>query len=270
MNIEIVKNLNEFLNVIHRTEYFKNNWYRGHRETSYRLEPSIYRNKVSVVTGEESIQFRHYEVKDENLAIKEFKKKFDNKLSNHIYSDLDYLYLMQHNGIETRLLDFTSNPLIALFFSVVERKNINLVKEDFESEYEFDDECSAVFCVNPIDINKMSFGQDKIIDLSYMKFTKFKNLLTPICIEPNNCKIDRRLDIQNGKFVLFGKEANALDWYDITRKSMLKIIIPNSKRPQILKELSKKFNIDYTTVYPDYEGLKLHVKNKIEGKYKKL
>ncbi|CAM4002989.1 FRG domain-containing protein [Flavobacterium branchiophilum] len=270
MKTIIAKNINEFLNIIHQNENFKNNWYRGHKETSYRLEPTLYRNKKEVITGEKPVQFRYYEINDENLSIKEFKKFFKGKTDNYKYSDIDYLYMMQHNGIETRLLDFTSNPLIALFFSVVDKKQVNIEKENYQSDDELDEECSAIFCIDPISVNKVSFNTESIIDLSFVKFNKIKNLRTPICIEPKNTKIDKRLENQYGKFVLFGSEVNPLDWYDITRKSILKIIIPNSKRPQILKELNNRFKINYSYVYPDNEGLKLQVKKKVEDKYKKL
>ena len=270
MHIELATNINDFLNIIHNTEYFNNNWYRGHTMSSYRLEPSLYRNKKEVITGDKYIQFRHYELNDENLAIKEFKKRLNGKYDSQKLRDIDYLYLMQHNGIETRLLDFTTNPLIALFFSVVEPKCINKKKEEIYSLDEFSEEYSSVFCINPKIINEITFGINKIIDLSYVKFAKIQNLRTPICVEPSNPDIDNRLKIQNGKFILFGKEVNPLDWYDVPRKTMLKIMIPNSRRERILYYLDKKFNINYTTIYPDMEGVKLQVRNKIKDKYKKL
>ena len=268
MKVKVIKSVNEFLSLIHHTENFENNWFRGHKETEYRLEPNLYRSKKEVITGDDYIQFRHYEIEDEQLAIKEFKAKFSPSIDDYKLNDLDYLYLMQHNGIKTRLLDFTSNPLIALFFSVVEDKTSNENKEDWSSEDEFDENCSSVFCIDPKMVNKISFGVESIIDLSFLEFKKIKNLLTTVCIEPKNSKIDKRLEAQYGKFVLFGSEVNSLDWYDVPRKSMLKILIPNSKRTKILNELDRKFNINYMTVYPDNEGLKHYVNSKVKGNIK--
>jgi len=273
MKLEVAKNINEFLNIIHKTDYFNNNWFRGHRDAHFRLEPSLYRGKKEVITGAGRIQLRHYELNDENLAIKEFKKRVSSSYANYNLSDIDYLYMMQHHGIETRLLDFSTNPLIALFFSVAESKRTeNQFKKSHYSQKldEFAEDCSSVFCINPKTINKVSFGKEKIIDLSYVKFKDIQNLLTPVCIEPTDNSISTRLKTQNGKFVLFGSEVNPLDWYDVPRQTMLKILIPNSKRERILFNLDKKFDINYTTVYPDIEGIKLYVKRKVENNYKKL
>lgn len=273
MKIEVINSVNEFLNVIHQTENFENCWYRGHKEATFRLEPTLYREKKQVLEGHKRFQIRHYEVEDEELIINEFKTKLPLTMNDYIPNDLDYLYLMQHNGIKTRLLDFTANPLIALFFSVYESKNRNEDTEDFTERDEFDENCSTVFCINPKIVNKVSYGIESIVDLSFLNFQKVRFLHTPVCIEPKNPKIDKRIEAQFGKFVLFGKEVNPLDWYDVPRKKMLKILIPNSKRIRILRELNRKYGINSESVYPD-TGITTNqiaeLKLLVRGKYTKL
>ena len=272
MTIETVTSIKEFLYLIHKTEYIDYNWFRGHKEAIYRLEPTLYRNKKEIITGEGVIKMRHYEVEDEDVALKEFRKNFKNQVDNYKYNDIDYLYLMQHNGINTRLLDFTLNPLIALFFGVVEnkegKKNYNIVEKTENDE--FDDDSSAVFCINPLKINLISFSSERIIDFAHKSFKILRQMPMPVCIEPTEVKIDRRLEIQKGKFVFFGTEVKELDWYEEPRKHILKILIPDEHRHKILKELDRKFNINFSTVYPDYEGLKKYVNQKTKGRLKKL
>lgn len=83
--------------------------YRGHADAAlFKLKPSIGRhftgswNKV---------------VEREKKSLDEFKKRAIPYLRYTPKLDIDWLCLMQHYGCSTRLIDFTSNPLVALFFA---------------------------------------------------------------------------------------------------------------------------------------------------------
>ena len=82
--------------------------YRGHANADWKLIPSIGRHfsghwdKVSKI---------------ETDALENFKKKSIPFLKYSPKLDIEWLCLMQHHGCATRLLDFTTNPLIAIFFA---------------------------------------------------------------------------------------------------------------------------------------------------------
>ena len=84
--------------------------FRGHRRAEWRLETSIER----VTRGN----------KDRAPAEEYFFRAFKRKAHHFLTvtpapdDDLEWLALMQHWGVPTRLLDFTTSPYVALFFAI--------------------------------------------------------------------------------------------------------------------------------------------------------
>lgn len=110
-----IENINQFLDEIKKLESKNGNslFYRGHSDKTYDLEPSIYRkdkktNKLLYIENEDKI-YR------ETIA----KVPYDFNGKNTIES----LVLMQHYGVPTRILDLTTNPLVALYFACVGDKD---------------------------------------------------------------------------------------------------------------------------------------------------
>jgi hypothetical protein len=105
---QFVERITEINNINPEIDYLYNRipmYYRGQANYEWNLTPGLYR--------------------DRNLGqLEEIKREFENQYPDELYKnngreldEFEKLTKMQHYGFPTNLLDFTENPLVALFFA---------------------------------------------------------------------------------------------------------------------------------------------------------
>ena len=118
-------------------------WFRGCGKKSYELKPSLYRHKYT----------KNIEdfMKLEESLIQRFQQRSIPFNSREMKNSWEWLFLMQHYGIPTRLLDWTESPLTALFFAVTTSPH----KLNASQTCSFSND-ATVWVLSPDDWNKKS------------------------------------------------------------------------------------------------------------------
>lgn len=223
-------------------------------------------------------------IKNENRLFKDIiaRSPSDFKDCN---STFEKLVKMQHYSLPTRLLDITSNPLVALFFACKEETQMNEDGELYRFEIKEDElkyyDSDTVSVVSNIARRPHDFSIQSIKGLANSTFNKkgeiqyllheirsekphfsavidCKHIEMVFCVKP---KLDNpRIIRQEGAFFIFGISNNKTQCakFDFVYESY---IISKSEKQKILNQL-EALGINESTLFPEIDHVAKHLKEK--------
>lgn len=217
--------------------------FRGHSNGSYQLIPTLIRD------------MRKSKVSDiwtlENKLYNDFRVLVGPRV--RFQTAWEELFAMRHEGIPTRLLDWTENIGTALFFA--------LDPPDHKIER------PHIWILNPYKLNEISLNKSAIEDpedldpynktyADYCNQPGFTCHELPIVLYPR--RSNERIFAQRGLFTIHGKNESSID--AICPDAVVRVDLTEEIKVK-LKKVLPQFGINKYSVYPDFKGLSDHLKD---------
>ncbi len=242
--------------------------FRGHTKTSHLLKPSLYRT------------IKH--MKEEKNILRELISLHPSEFERD-RSAFDQLVRMQHFSLETRLLDVSLNPLVALYFAtksnLSEDGHVIILDVERRSVKYFDSD--VVSCISNLSSlssgernNIRKFHSDDELNGSgegkrlshfiktekpyFLPEIKIEDLSKIVLVKPK--QNNRRILAQQGAFFLFGLDDQIdPDEHEIR---VTRMIVPADLKTPLTKELDL-LNINGSSMFPEIESAAKYIMGKL-------
>jgi hypothetical protein len=202
-------------------EDWARSWFRGQRKSEWDPVPGLFR-----------VQTRHGATKDdtETKMLGKFKAALRLMLPIEPRNEWEWLALAQHHGLLTRVLDWTTNPMVALYFAV---------QDAHEEGHEGDSAFWAITPGEPLDTENhepWSITEVQAIHLPH---------------------VSPRIGVQKGVFTVHPLETQPVEKWGFPVE---KVIIDGKARTTIRTQL-RSFGVDRGSLFPDFDGIARAINN---------
>jgi hypothetical protein len=223
-------------------------WFRGEPEVETRLLPKLYRPRPDGSSHNENKLLQMFRMKAPSFAPTYTPTRGNTD---------EWLFLAQHVGLPTRLLDWSESAILALFFALKEVKpviwmlnplelNNHVVKTLTGEDVELFDEFPLTW-FRP-ELPRINIGHENIRG-AWERDNKGVDL--PVAVHPTY--LHPRMSAQRSVFTVHGTKKLPLDLL-IPSSIITKFEIQPRARNSINRDLAM-LGIQETTAFPDLDGL---------------
>lgn len=142
-------------------------------------------------------------IESEKNSFEQIKREMIPFIQNNNYEDIDIISMAQHHGLPTRLLDWTTNPLAALWFAVaqspivkqnnIEQEGVVWAYQPCKSDYYYNKENNDI---SPFNIKKINYFYPNHVS-PRIKQQSAVFTIHPIMDNSNVCPLEKDINQKN-------------------------------------------------------------------------
>jgi len=209
-----IDSVEDILEILSKHRKSSNIKYRGQSKKEWQLIPKAGRPP--------------FNLRDDQNLFGQWKRRAIAYIDKENHTEWEWLAIAQHTGVPTRLLDWTHNPLVAIFFACI---------ENLESD-------GSLFIYKPKALYNISQNTPFKIEKDTVKF-----------FQPSASS--NRIINQFGYFSIHNQPS--LEMTEKTTDGKLERIVIKSEIKKDIIFMLNQFGINNLTIFPDLEGLAKHL-----------
>ena len=219
MNIRNINSIHDYLEIVFSIRPYS--MFRGVHNSDYELISRVGRADA------EQLQARYGGtiLKLEMALLQQFKTQSRPHLKYPPQSEWEWLCLMQHHGTPTRLIDWTRNALVAVYFSLFDLNNrATPTNTD-----------GAVYMLPPKQLKNLD-GHPEPYELTEVSAVELPH-------------VSPRVSAQHALFTIHPEPSKPYE-----DESVLKVIIPKGMKPQLADQIAR-LGVHYVSMFPGLDSI---------------